>query len=86
MIEVDTEIVMTIHSHRLLRSNKATVATTPLMPVGVVVTNTTVAFTETTVTMAAVTEEDTVDGGLQSQVHSTATTLNPQIDSLIVSI
>ena len=86
MNEEDTEIVMIIHTHPLLHSNKATVVTTRLMLAEVVATNTTVAFTGTTATMAAVLEEDTVDEGLPSQVHSTVITLNPQIDSQIVSL
>lgn len=86
MIKEDTGIVMTTHTHPLLHSNKATIATTPLTLARVVATNTIEAFIETTVTMAAVLEEDMVDEGLLSQVHSTATTQNPQIVSLIVSI
>lgn len=82
----DTGIAMIIHSRPLPHSNKATVVTTPLTPAVVEATNMTVRFTGTTVTMAAALGVDTMDEEHPSQVHTTVTTLNPQIDSQIVSV
>ena len=85
MIEEDTGIVMTTLSHPLLHTNKATVATTLLMPARAV-TSVMVASTDTTVTMAAVAMEVMAEEEPLNQVHSTATTLIPRVDSLIVSL
>ena len=82
--EEDTGTVMMTRSHPLLCKNKATVATTLLTLARAVVTNAT-AFTET-VTMAAAALEDMAEEELLSQVHSTAITLIPQVDSPIVSL
>ena len=77
---------MIIHSHPLLHTNKATVVTTPLMLAEVVATSMMAPFTGTTVTMAAALEVDMADEEPPSQVHTTVTTLIPQIDSRIVSL
>ena len=76
---------MTIPTHPLLHTNKATVGTTPLTEVGVVATISMVVASMVTVTMA-VALEDMVDEELQNHHSTTVTILNPQIGSLIVSL
>ena len=85
MTEEDTGIVTTTRSRPLLRTNKATVASAPLMAARAV-TNVMVALTDTTVTMAAVALEVMAEEEPLSQVHSTAITLIPRVDSPIVSL
>lgn len=75
---------MTIHTHHLLHSNKDITVTTPLMVVGVVTTST-MAVTITGVVSMAAAMGDMVDEGPPSLPLIIATTLNPQIGSLIVS-